>query len=224
LQEVRASIATNDALRFLAAVMGRDINDALQQVGAGIPMALQHKREDAEPVAVSVINKLTERRAPGDQVLADDLLAVLRREPPAGHLLPVDLETLSTVLEGDRDLSTGGFIDLRTGEVYDDVQADPNMVGEDDAIDVDEEPDRWLGFSCTGSRDGWLDMEAFAERQRDEALRARLDRAIEGRGASRRFRDLVHDEDIADQWFVFSTDRQLGRAREFLADEGIRVG
>lgn len=49
-------------------------------------------------------------------------------------------------------------------------------------------------------------------------------RAIEGQGAFRRFRDLVHDEDLAEQWYAFSTDRQVGRAREFLAAEGIRVG
>ena len=29
---------------------------------------------------------------------------------------------------------------------------------------------------------------------------------------------------FAEQWYAFSTDRQMGRAREFLADNGIRVG
>ncbi|MDF3311659.1 hypothetical protein P3H15_42525 [Rhodococcus sp. T2V] len=43
-------------------------------------------------------------------------------------------------------------------------------------------------------------------------------------GAFRRFRDLVHQESLTEQWYAFSTDRQLGRAREFLADQGIRVG
>ena len=82
----------------------------------------------------------------------------------------------------------------------------------------------WLRFERSGSRDGWGDMAAFAERQRDAALRERLERAIEGTGAVRRFRDLVHQESLADHWYAFSTDRRLGLAREFLADEGIRVG
>lgn len=47
--ELRAAIATADADRFLAAVTGPDIDDALQQVGAGIPMALQMRRQEAEP-------------------------------------------------------------------------------------------------------------------------------------------------------------------------------
>lgn len=98
------------------------------------------------------------------------------------------------------------------------------MVGEDAAIDVDEEPDRWLGFDCVGSRDGWHDMAAFAERQPGAALRERLQQAMEGKGAFRRFRDLVHQEGLAGQWYTFSTDRQSGRVREFLADAGIRVG
>jgi hypothetical protein len=51
-----------------------------------------------------------------------------------------------------------------------------------------------------------------------------LERALHGSGAFRRFRDLVHDEDLAEQWSAFATDRQLGRARQWLADNGIRVG
>lgn len=224
LPEVRAAIAGVDAVRFLAAVRGHDIDDALQQVGAGIPMALEHRGLDAEPVALSVINRLTRRAGAGDEVLAEDLLACLRREPLAGRVVPVDLEMLAAVLEGDPGMSTGGYVDLRTGEVYGEGSTDPMMVGQDAAVDVEAEPDRWLRFECVGSRDGWRDMAAFAERQRDPALRERLERALHGAGAFRRFRDLVHQEDLADQWYVFAADRQWGRAREFLAGEGIRVG
>ncbi|MEN0134589.1 MAG: UPF0158 family protein [Rhodococcus sp. (in: high G+C Gram-positive bacteria)] len=224
LTELRGAVATADADRFLAAVRGRDVDDALQQVSAGIPMALEQRREQAEPLTLSVINRLTWRAGTGDEVLAEDLLAGLRGEPLTGRVVPVDLEMLGTELEGDPGMSTGGYVDLHTGEVYDDVLTDPAMVGEDAAVDVEEDPDRWLRFDRTGSRDGWRDMAAFAERQHDAALRERLLRAIEGKGAFHRFRDLVDQESLAAQWYVFSTDRQLGRARMFLADEGIRVG
>ena len=223
LLEVRAAIAAADASRFLAAVTGRDVDDALQQVAAGIPVALQQQREQTEPVALSLINRLTWRAGAGDEVLADDLLAHLRREPLKGQEVPVDLEMLSTELEGDLGISTGGYIDLETGEVHDESASDPMLVGEDAAIDVEEEPHRWLRFDRIGSRDGWRDMAEFAERQRDVALRERLERAIEGKGAFRRFRDLVQEENLAEQWYAYSTDRQMGRAREFLAHEGIRV-
>ncbi|GCE42585.1 hypothetical protein Rhow_006714 [Rhodococcus wratislaviensis] len=222
--EVRAAIATADADRFLAAVRGRDVDDVLHQVGAGLPMALHQRRQAAEAVAVSIINRLTWRAGAGDEVLAQDLLACLRGEPLTGRVVPVDLEMLGTELEGDLTMSGGGYVDLRTGEVVDEGITDPAMVGQHAAVDVEEEPDRWLRFDRTGSRDGWQDMAAFAQRQHDPALRERLERAIEGKGAFGRFRDLVHQESLADQWYAFSTDRQLGRAREFLADQGIRVG
>ena len=224
VSELRAAIATADADRFLAAVRGRDVDDVLHQVGAGLPMALQQRRDQAEAVTVSVINRLTWRAGAGDEVLAQDLLACLRGEPLAGRVVPVDLEMLGTELEGDLTMSGGGYLDLRTGEVLDEGITDPAMVGQDAAVDVEEEPDRWLRFDRTGSRDGWRDMAAFAQRQHDSALRERLERAIEGKGAFGRFRDLVHQESLADQWYTFATDRQLGRAREFLADQGIRVG
>jgi hypothetical protein len=187
-------------------------------------MALRRRREEAEPVALSVINRLTRRGGAGDRVLAEDLLACLRRVPLTGRAVPVDLDMLSIVLEGDPDLSTGGYLDLRTGQVYEEAATDPMIVGEDSATDVEEEPDRWLRIERTGSREGWQDMAVFAERQHDEATRERLERAIEGKGAFSRFRDAVHREDLSEQWHAFSTDRQMGRAREFLADNGIHVG
>ena len=224
LVALRASIAGSDAARFLAVVTGCDVDDVLQQVGAGVPMVLEQGGDRAESVSLSVINRLTWRGGPGDQVLAEDLLACLRREPLAGTVVPVDLDMLSTELEGDGSWSSGGYVDLRTGEVYGESATDAALVGEDVAIDVEEEPDRWLRFDSIGSRAGWQDMADFAQRQREAGLRERLERAIHGTGAFRRFRDLVHDEGLAEQWDAFSTDRQLGRAREFLADRGIRVG
>ena len=64
----------------------------------------------------------------------------------------------------------------------------------------------------------WLNRPAA------RSARERLEGTIHGTGAFRRFRDLVRDEGLAEQWDAFSTDRQLGRAREFLAESGIRVG
>ncbi|MDJ0458620.1 UPF0158 family protein [Arthrobacter sp. NQ7] len=224
LPELRQAIVAADAGRFLSALTGCYIDDTLQQVGAGIPMALEHRRQEAEPVALAVINRLTGRGCAGDQVLAEDLLASLRRVPLPGRVVPVDLDMLSTILEGDPDLSTGGYLDVHTGQVYDDTATDPIIVGHDTAIDVEEEPDRWLRLNRTGSGNGWQDMEAFAARQHDGTLRERLERAIEGKGAFRRFRDLIHAEDLTEHWNAYSTDRQMGRARDFLADNGIRVG
>lgn len=223
LTELSAAIAGHDVDRFLTAVSGTDIDNVLQQVGTGLAMLLDGADERVEAVAASVVNRLSRRGWIGDDVLAEDLTAALRGEPPSGRAVPVDLDMLRIEMEGDADMSTGGYLDLHTGEVVDEAAADPFMVGEDAAIDLDEDPDRWLRFDRIGSRDGWQDMAAFAQQQHDHTLRNRMQHAIEGKGAFRRFRDLVHDEDLAETWYAFSTDRQLGRARDFLAAEGIRV-
>ena len=103
-------------------------------------MVLQQRGDRAESVSLSVINRLTWRDGPGDRVLAEDLLACLRREPLAGTVVPVDLDMLSTEMEGDGSWSSGGYVDLRTGEVYGESATDAALVGEDVAIDVEEEP------------------------------------------------------------------------------------
>ena len=145
-------------------VPGLELSELREAIAAaGIPMAVEQRRRDTEPVALSVINRLTWRGGPGDRLLAEDLLAGLRREPLTGRVVPVDLDMLSTVLEGDPELSTDGYLDLRTGQVYDD--------------------------------------SAFV-----------------------RFRDVLDGENLSEQWYAFSADRQMGRAREYLADHGIRVG
>lgn len=224
LGELRSAVAGGDADRVLAALDGRQVDDVLQQVGLALTIALEWRRERTEPVVVSVIDRLTLRAGVGDDVLAEDLLARLRAAPLEGRVVPVDLEMLAAALEADPGISTGGYLDLHTGGVYDQNSVDPMMVGDDAAIDVDEEPDRWVRFDLSGSGEGWRDMADFAERLQDSTLGERLARAIEGKGAFRRFRDLLHQEGLAEQWYAFSTDRQLGRARALLAGLGIRVG
>ena len=55
------------------------------------------------------------------------------------------------------------------------------------------------------------DMERFIRRVEDPQLRERLWRAIKGRGAFRRFKDLLtRHPDVRDQWFDFK-DAQLER-------------
>lgn len=224
LSEVRRAIAARDADGLIAALTGRDIDDVLQQVGPGLPFLLHQMRQVAEPITLSVVNRLTWRAWEGDRELAEDLLAALRGEPLPGRVVPVDLDLLTMEREGDLEMSTGGYIDLETGQVRRDAFTEPVTAQEGPAADVAEDPDRWLPLDITDSRDGWQDMAAFMQRQNDIALRQQMERAIEGRGAFGRFRDLVHDEGLADQWHAFATDRQVGRARAFLAAHGIRAG
>ena len=82
----------------------------------GLTRTLEQLRPEAEPVTISVINRLSWRGGEGDGPLAEDLLACLRRMPLTGRVPPVDLDMLSSVLEGDPELSTGGYLDLLTSD------------------------------------------------------------------------------------------------------------
>ena len=74
-----------------------------------------------------------------------------------------------------------------------------------------------------GSRDGWRDMAEFAAGVSDRALRRRLEDALAGRGAFRRFRAMLdeHPEELT-RFHRFADERQRGRARRWLAGHGLR--
>lgn len=101
---------------------------------------------------------------------------------------------------------------------------DAAYVGEDVAIAVADDPD-WVWVAPAGSRDGWQDMAAFIDTVADLDLRRRLEIAIGGKGAFRRFKDVLHqdaDERTRKRWYLEREDRDLGRARALLATHGLR--
>jgi hypothetical protein len=134
--------------------------------------------------------------------------------------LPVDLEELSGLLEGDPAWG-GGRIDLATGECWPAV-VDTEASWDDDGPE-DEDAQRWLDVPCAGSRDAYRDMEDFITALDDQDLARFLSIAIQGSGAFRRFKDmLATSPDQLQRYWLFSAERQYGRARDWLADHGYR--
>lgn len=217
-RELRGAAASRDVARILAAVTGRDVDQVLQRAGAAVGTVLAADANRVRPEVRRIIERLEWRRWTGDDVLAEDLRAALRGEPLAGRALAVDLDMLTEALEGDPDLVDGAYIDSETGELH---FAFTDSDADDDEIDLEDA--RYVRIDRVGSREGWTDMAAFAEWQADEKVRARLERAIEGAGAFRRFRDAIGELDLVEEWLAFQEDRQLGRARDALADVGIRA-
>jgi hypothetical protein len=67
-------------------------------------------------------------------------------------------------------------------------------------------------------------MRNFIDEIDDDRLARRLSNALGGRGAFRRFKDVLADTtDELEDWYAFSAERQRGRARFWLADAGYRV-
>ena len=93
-------------------------------------------------------------------------------------------------------------------------------IGEEEDEDVDD-PDRWLWVHCEGPRAGYSDMERFIADVEKPEVADRLSIAIDGRGPFRRFKDVLSRwPDLMERWHGFSEDRQRGRARSWLADQG----
>jgi len=93
-------------------------DDSLQLAGDGVIAAVMQRVDGAAELARKLVVGLRRRGWDGDDELAEQLEAQLGPGPAAMlRALPVDLEELAGVLEGD-PLSVGGRIDLRTGEVW----------------------------------------------------------------------------------------------------------
>lgn len=194
--------------------------DHLQLAGDGLIISLAQGMAGAPDLARCCAEQLRERAWEGDDDLADQLDAALGNRPaPMLRPLPVDLEELAGILEGD-PAHGGGRIDLRTGEVWPQPAADHAREQDDEDPD-DEDPDRWLPVSCEGSQAAYGDMEDFIEGISDRDRANRLSIAISGRGAFRRFKDVLGRwPGELEAWYGFSDERQRGRARAWLAAEG----
>ena len=220
-RELRGALARGEGAAVVALLgSGPWPEDCLQLAGDGLRVALGQHVAGADDLARECVARLRAREWDGDDDLADVLEAQLG-SGPARLLRPpaVYLEELAMVLEGD-PLQGGGRIDLISGEVW--SQAALEYAVEVGVIDEDDDdPARWLWVDGEGSRPGYRDMQAFIANLDDAQVADRLDRAISGRGAFRRFKDALSGwPDLMTRWHAFSEDRQPGRARAWLADAG----
>ncbi len=131
-------------------------------------------------------------------------------------LSKIDLSSLVDALEDHSDGITWWF-DPRTGELEswsDYLSSDEEETHPADKGSVPVEP--------VPSGEAYRDMEDFIARVRDPRARDLLQRAIEGRGAFRRFKDALLDyPELRTAWFAFHDARTDRRALEWLADHGI---
>lgn len=145
----------------------------------------------------------------------------MEREGPAElKPVPVDLEQLAEALEGDPvDPTGGGIIDLDTGEVF--VECVIEYLRDDEGIDLYETRERILEIDRLGSRAGYQDMMDYIESLTDGHLAELLRVAVQGRGAFRRFKNvLAAQTGSLELYFAFAEERKFQRAAEWLADNG----
>ncbi len=116
-------------------------------------------------------------------------------------------------------------LDLRTGEVQmlpiDRLGADDDWASEEE-LDAGLEAGHLIPVEPLGSsvEYGW--MAEFTSSVSDARLRDRLEVALDGRGAFRRFKNALLDyPPERERWFAFRDKRLRAAAREWLAEQEV---
>ncbi len=145
-------------------------------------------------------------------------------------VLPIDMQELFWALD-DSSLTIERYVDLETGDIVerfelDDIYFDEN--GEETELEdpvgemIDENPERFAFIDPLASHQSYRHMEAFIPTVQDPHLGELLTVAIDGRGAFRRFKDVLfrHPEEL-ERWFEFKDAKMLDVAMEFLDSIGV---
>lgn len=127
-------------------------------------------------------------------------------------LAVVDLDDLAAALE-DNSPESSWWVDPVTGGVeFWSEHEGTEEIDERGLLRVDPIP----------AHEAYADMADFTALVRSARLRERLERAIHGRGAFRRFKDVVYESpELAPEWTAFHDRRMRRRGIEWLVDEGL---
>ena len=137
------------------------------------------------------------------------------------ELNSLDLEEIQFALAQQKDYEHLWLINPKTGEiVY--WSAETGIDGQT-PIDLDDLDPDLISIDPLPSWIWYQDMADFADTITDERVGRRLARAIQGKGAFRRFKDELNYEyrDLLPVWYAFSDVRGKRRAVEWLADHSL---
>ncbi|WP_109508908.1 UPF0158 family protein [Nocardioides speluncae] len=128
-------------------------------------------------------------------------------------LTSIDLEELARHLDSPE--YGAGYFDPATGAIY---QALEGEVLGDDGEPVDLDDTDWVSLGGRSSHEAYDDMAAFAAAVADPKLVDRLESALRGRGAFRRFKDAMYaaPEPVGRAWNSFRNSRAEIRAVAWL--------
>ncbi|MEB1809588.1 MAG: UPF0158 family protein [Bacillaceae bacterium] len=109
----------------------------------------------------------------------------------------------------------------RTLRIAEDVEIDMENYPEweqdmiEEAIDIIENEENFVPIPSQFDIDEYEIMETFSLNIEPAKVRERLCRAIQGRGAFRRFKDLIIELGVADEWYKYKEERLKEIAAEW---------
>jgi hypothetical protein len=164
-------------------------------------------------------------RTPGDRI-GDGPATEARwcRRIYAGAVLDLttlDLDEIATALADQTDYEHCWLINQQTGEIV--FWTRDTGIDGHHPIDLDDLDPDLLGIDPLPSHVWYRDMADFADQISDDHVARRLIRAIQGRGAFRRFKDELHEEypELLPVWYAFRDNRAKRRAVGWLLDHGL---
>ena len=132
--------------------------------------------------------------------------------------LNIDIDELCSAMENS-SYENDYYLDLETGEIlflsgYMDDEETGKLKDQ-----VEEDSYRYERIPEAESHEGYEDMVDFIATVKDERLVELLEVAINGKGAFRRFKDvLLNYPEERESWFQFKDDRMEEKALEWLDD------
>jgi hypothetical protein len=134
------------------------------------------------------------------------------------NLAKLDLDEIATALADQESYEHRWLVNAKTGEIL--YWTSDSGIDGQTPVDLDDLDPDLIAIDPLSSRVWYTDMADFAERISDKHAQRRLERAIQGRGAFRRFRDELYEEypELVSVWNAFRERRALRRAVEWLVD------
>lgn len=131
---------------------------------------------------------------------------------------------LNEVIEAIDMASDGiqNFYDKRTGQIV--TRFDSMIYGDyDDELedDLEENWDQYISLPEAFDIDNYSIMEDFIDDLNNSTIQNQLARAIRGKGAFRRFKDIVIELGISDQWYHYLDEAHRKIAIKWCHDNDI---
>jgi hypothetical protein len=137
--------------------------------------------------------------------------------------LKISLDELCEAME-DSSYESEHFLDLETGEILFVSEYMDDEDSEKLKERIEEDFERYERIPKAESHEGYQDMVDFIATVDNEHLVELLEVAINGKGAFRRFKDvLLNYPEERERWFQFKDERMEERALEWLEDIGVTL-
>lgn len=135
--------------------------------------------------------------------------------------VPVVWTDLETAFERNSP-EMASYLNIDTGEVLMLVEGNPEDEGRRNTAVM--RPETYVAIDPASSREQYRWMERFVASVEDETLRERLIIAIDGKGAFRRFKDvLLHYPGERERWFSYRGDLLHAFINEWLKEHDIQT-